>query len=120
MSDEDIDVSMQAFRDKLENMKQLGCALLLTGNVSEEVSREMSRKLFGEAVMPRTRVLALADQQAEAVPEFLPGDVGPDDEDVYVTEYDCSCRTATAASDGTGPQAGPTGSGRDRLDDLRA
>ncbi|WP_135827411.1 DUF7504 family protein [Halorussus halobius] len=84
-------------RDRLQTLKQFGCTVLVTGNVSEEVSREMTRKLLGSPEESRTRILALTDQDRGDVPDLLPGDVTASDGDVYVADYG-GTRAASPAS----------------------
>ena len=85
--------------DRLQTLKQLGCNLLVTGDVSEDVSHEMTQKLLGVPEESRTRILALTDQDREDVPDLLPGEVTASDADVYVADYGTTRAASAAAAD---------------------
>lgn len=96
MSDDSTGVPIETVRCKLGYLKQNGCNLLVTGNVREEVTYRITRKLLGAPDVPRTRILGLTDRDREDAADLLPGDVRATDERVHFVEYDCGTRTATA------------------------
>lgn len=98
MSDDSTGVPLEGVRRELQYLKQHGCNLLVTGNVREEVSHRVTRKLLGAPEVPRTRLLALTDHDSEDAPALLPGNVGATDERVHLVEYGCGTRAATAAT----------------------
>ena len=110
MSDDATDVPMDEIRRRLHRLKRNGCNLLVTGNVREEVSHRVTRKLLGAPEVPRTRILALTDHDREDAAALLPDDVGATDERVHFVEYGCGTRTATAATpSGTAAEPSETG-----------
>lgn len=98
MSDDGPDSPEKAFLRRVSNLKQVGCNLLITGAVREEVSHQVTQKLLGAPEVPRTRILALTDQDQTDVPDLLPGDVGLRDERVHVVNHNSGTRSADAAT----------------------
>jgi hypothetical protein len=98
MNDDSAIIPEDAFRQYLSGLKQTGCNLLVTGEVREAVSRRITRKMLGDPELPRTRIVALTDQDREDVPNLLPGEVAPSDECVRVVDPGFGTRSATAVS----------------------
>lgn len=96
------DDEVQAFSQQLRALKRKGCNLLVTGDVREEVSQRMTRKMLGAGELPRTRVLALTNQDWEDVPDLLPGNVDATNDDVYVVDYSWGNRTPEAVAPSPG------------------
>lgn len=119
MNDDGADSLEKAFLRRLSALKQTGCNLLITGAVREEVSQHATRKLLGAPEVPRTRILALTDQDRTDVPDLLPGDVGPSDERVHVVNHNCGTRTADAATSSASSTSSRARRQRQDLDDLQ-
>jgi hypothetical protein len=96
MSDDSTGVSVENVRHQLGYLKRNGCNLLVTGNVGEEVSHKITRKLLGAPDISRTRILGLTNRDREDAVDLLPDGVRATDERVHFIEYDCGTRTATA------------------------
>lgn len=98
MSDNSAGNFSRTFREQLRTLKSRGCNLLVTGEVREEVSQQITRKMLGDPELSRTRVLALTDQDRADVPNLLPADVAPTDEAVHVVDPEFGTRAATATA----------------------
>ncbi|USZ66712.1 hypothetical protein NGM10_08130 [Halorussus salilacus] len=110
MNDDRAGAGSETFHERLRALKRRGCNLLVTGEVREAVSQRMTRKLMGSSELPRTRVLALTDQDVGDVPNLLPAGVSPSDDAVHVVDPEFGTRSASAES------ARPTGPGWSRSD----
>ncbi|WP_276299475.1 DUF7504 family protein [Halorussus lipolyticus] len=97
MNMNDADSPGEAFRRHLSGLKNCGCNLLVTGDVREEVSHRMTQKLLGAPELPRTRIIGLTDQDRADLPNLLPDDIAPTDEDVLVVDHGCGTRAADVA-----------------------
>lgn len=105
------------FRRWVMDLKRRGCNVLVTGDVGEETSRRLTRKLLGAPDVPRTRVLALTDRDREDAPALLPEGVSVDDDAVHLLDYDAGTRSASGAT-ATAPDPN-AGRAPKALDDLR-
>jgi hypothetical protein len=109
--------STRTFHERLQTLKSQGCNLLVTGEVREEVSQQLTRKMLGAPELSRTRILALTDQDRADVPNLLPSGVAATDDEVHVVDPEFGTRSATAAASGSGADRGW---GRSDLDDLQS
>lgn len=109
----------RTFREELQALKARGCNLLVTGEVREAVSRQLTRKMLGDPALSRSRVLALTDHDREDAPGLLPGDVVPSDDDAYVVDPAFGTRTATATTSAGAGEGVKSAWGRTDLDDLQ-
>jgi hypothetical protein len=98
MNDDGTDPSVYAFRDRLPVLKRRGCNVAVTGEVREEVSHRITQKLLGATDVPRTRLLALTDQDRADVPDLLPDGVSVTDGSVYTVDHQCGTRAAASSS----------------------
>jgi len=71
----------RSLRNAFRELKQRGPQVLVTGDVSEAVSRRATQRLLGHPEEPRHRVLALTDSDA-ASDQWFPGSHSADDDEV--------------------------------------
>lgn len=72
--------------EELKSLKRRGCAVLTTGKVPPDATVEATRRQLGSPDEDRVRIVALTGSTDRNVAARLPGDVSPDDPDVYVLE----------------------------------
>lgn len=114
-----------SFDEVLSRFKRRGCALLVTGEVGQDVTALATRRLLGAPFEDRKRVLVLTDSEAMGVGAHLPGGCTPNDDSIEVIRHEVTTRSATAAdsidstaADGAGGSRAGVRVGTD-LDDLR-
>lgn len=98
-------------RSTFQELKRRGPQILVTGEVSETVSREATRRLFGHPSEQRHRILALTDTDVSA-DRWLPDGVVEFDPDVAVVRAGALRGTTTTslpATDGAAPACGGDG-----------
>jgi hypothetical protein len=116
MSGKSADSPYETFRRRLSYLKKYGCNLLVTGEVRQEVSQQMTQKLLGASELSRTRIVALTDQDQADVPGLLPDGISATDEDVLLVDQGYPTRAADVAT----PADGSIGNGhRQDIDDLQ-
>lgn len=94
--------------DKLNVLKQEGCAILVTGEVPPDVTTKATRLQLGTPDASRVRVLALAGSTDRDVTARLPGDVSPTDHDVHVIQDLTARETAAESATGIDPPSLPS------------
>jgi len=92
------DASAHEFQEVLKRFKSEGCNLLVTGAVSEDVTKHATRTLLGSPDADRKRVVALSDTRDENVSERLPPGVDPDGPDVWLIDQQAHQRSVPAAA----------------------
>src|SRR5699024_2869256 len=82
----------QRFIASLDNLKQSGCIVLVTGVVDEIVRAAASRRLFGTPQLPRQRVVIHTNDIALQPASYLPHGIAPDSTNVRLCEWDSLVR----------------------------
>ncbi|MFC4358196.1 hypothetical protein ACFO0N_09575 [Halobium salinum] len=102
-----------ALAARLRRLKRDGCVLLVTGDVDARARAEATRRLLGDPLQARTRVVILTAPDAEAVETHLPAGVAPDGEAVRVVDRrdseDLRRATGKAEARGKTETTGKTG-----------
>ncbi len=84
--------SERDFDAALEALKRQGCALLVTGDVSKNVTARATRRLLGDPRRDRKRFLAFTDASSKYIESCLPPSVRRGDDDVRIVELNGSNR----------------------------
>lgn len=97
----------QVFRARLAEMKQTGCSVLVTGNLSDSVRAKHMQRALGNSTHRQILVSNYEDAN-----RFLPESVSPGDQNVRVIRSNDAKRTVETADQNTS-------TGSDYLQDLR-
>lgn len=99
-----------ALTETINELKQRGCAILVTGNVREEIIAQECRSLFGSTDQDRYRILGLTDDNRAAPTEYFPIP-SISDESSWVLNLGEQTRSVAETADQFGPpnyEAPPT------------
>lgn len=111
------------FADTLHELKDKGCLLLVTGDVSAGARAKQTRRLFGDPMIDRERVLVLTDTDRTQYIDNLPNGLSPDHPSVHLLNYREPLRTETDSESSVPETHTPIGSEPevtvDGLSDLR-
>lgn len=83
------------FDEVLSRFKREGCSLLITGEVSPEVTAMATRRFLGAPFEDRKRILVLTDSDALTPRAHLPGGCHPGDDDVTIIRHETLSRSAS-------------------------
>jgi hypothetical protein len=95
------------FAAALSRLKQRGSALLVVGNVTQELHQLACRQLMGDLSMHRQRLFITTDGSSTDVRSAIAGETRHRN---HVIEYSTNCRSAVESEAGTGaggPQTEP-------------
>lgn len=91
------------FDEVLSQFKRDGCSLLITGEVSPDVTAMATRRFLGAPFEDRKRILVLADTDARAARAHLPGGCHPEGDDVTIIERETISRSASTRDSTSDP-----------------
>jgi hypothetical protein len=91
------DVVGEDFPSILNELKHMGCVLLMTGDVGASVRTRQTRRLFGDPTIERERILVLTDTVRTQYIDNLPNGLSPDHPSVHLLNYREPLRAQTEA-----------------------
>lgn len=99
------------FADFLEDLKNNGCGLLITGDETSRTRAKATQRLLGESdpsdeTLPRRRILVTTNDSVQPG-DYLPDGVSPEDDTVRIVSPGGFSRGATAASTPSERQQSP-------------
>lgn len=109
--------SGDTFAALLDRLKRRGTSVLVVGDLTADLERAMSRRMMGHPDEPRYRLLASL-RPPEAMDEWFPGSVGPDDEWVEVLDRGGLPRDAVSAADGVSATGAPVSRAGELVDSV--
>lgn len=97
----------QQFTTALDDLKQAGCLVLVTGTVDATVRAACSRRLFGSLSHPHQRVIVHPDTTALSLDSYLPNGLTTTSSDVHSITSTQLRGDITVMSDGTPAEGSP-------------